>query len=87
MLKKPRPKAAWKTEETKQILKGEVSVAITRKYSVKPYETVDVFVSVTAATEPEETQEQATARVYKQLKVDAEKMCSEIKEKCKDGEL
>jgi len=62
-------------------------VAITRKYSVKPYETVDIFVSVTAAAENEETQEKATARVYEQLKQDAEKMCLEIKEKCKRGEL
>ena len=66
---------------------GSVAIAITRKYNVARYETVDVHVSVTTSIEEGETQEEATSRVYSQLKIDAEKMCEEVKTMAKAGKL
>lgn len=66
---------------------GCVAVAITRKFNVARYETVDVHLSVTASIDEGETQEDATLRIYSQLKTDAVKMCEEVKEMAKAGKL
>jgi len=64
-----------------------VTVSITRKYSVAPYETADIFISATSEVEPGETQEAATARLYDQAKKDAAKMGQEVRLLAKGGTL
>lgn len=63
----------------KKVLRdGVVTVGITRKYNVAQYETLDVTISVTASSEPEESQKEATQRIYQQLKVDAKGICADF---------
>jgi hypothetical protein len=57
---------------------GTVTVGITRKYNVAQYETLDVTVSVTASSEPGETQKEATQRIFEQLKEDSKGICSDF---------
>ena len=58
---------------------GRASVAITRKYSVKQYETVDVHLSVETEMLDGETQSESIHRIYGQLRDDAKLICEEVR--------
>ena len=66
---------------------GRVAVAITRKYSVKPYETVDVHLSVETEMLDGETQTEAVHRLYEQLREDAKEICDEVRLLAQNGVL
>ena len=66
---------------------GTVTVGITRKYSVKQYETLDVTVSVTAASEPGEMQGDTTQRLFQQLKKDAVEICTDFFQMTQNSEI
>lgn len=66
---------------------GSVTVSVTRKHSVRQYETADVSISVTTETSPHETQSEATQRIYEQLKEDLVPMSQEILKMAKAREL
>lgn len=51
-----------------------VKVSINRKHSVADFETVDVYVEITAECQPKETQSEATQRVFAQLYKDFKKI-------------
>lgn len=71
----------------------EVQLNILRKYSVRQYETLAISLTVTAQPDCDEegflyeTQEEVTARVYKQMKQDMVKMADEVRKMVKDNEF
>ncbi len=69
------------------LINGVVTVSVTRKHSIRPYETLDVHISVTADVGPEEAQCDATMRIYKQLMKDVVKISNEMRDKAKEREL
>jgi len=66
---------------------GEVTVSVTRKHSIRPYETLDIHISVTADAGPEEAQHDATMRIYEQLLKDVTKVSNEMRDKAKEKKL
>jgi hypothetical protein len=64
-----------------------ITVSVTRKHSVRQFETLDVQASVTAEHSPHETQSEAIRRVYDQLKEDFAPMSQELLRMAKAREL
>lgn len=69
------------------VSKGEVTVAVTRKHSVRQFETLDVFVSATSSIQPGEDQSEAQNRVYESVKTDIVNFSEELLRMCKTREL